>query len=87
MIRFHRHEIRQGPIEWSGRSVTLIGEQWTAWAASPWFAGAATYVRPVRIEESDPAAEPLPVRDHVMIVRLLALLVAIAIVVERRLFR
>ena len=87
MLRIRRELIRQGPIEWAGRSVTLVAEQWTAWAASPWFAGAATYCRPVRVEGDEPGAEPVPIRDHVMLVRLAALLVAVAVFVERRLFR
>jgi len=87
MLRFRRHEIRHEPIESGGRSITLVAEQWTVWTATQWFAGAATYCRPVRVEDTGSAAEPVLIRDHVMIARLGALLVAIAIVVDRRLFR
>lgn len=87
MLRFRRDEIRYGPIDWAGRSITLVAEQWTAGTATPWFAGGATYCRPVRVEDGGSEDDHLPIRDHVMIARCFAFLVTIATLAERRLFK
>ena len=58
-----------------GRAVTLVSRLWTASAGVGRFGVGASYRTPAAVEVE--GAEPVPIRDHVMIARLVAILVTI----------
>ena len=87
MLRLRRTEIREDPIEWSGRSVTLVSTVWVAWLGTPWFGLGTTYCGPTRVETTSDDPESHPIRDHVMLAKLATGLVLITMALNRRIRR
>lgn len=73
MIRFRWREVRAAPLEQSGRSVTLVTAQLTATATTPWFGAAASYRFPRRVELGRGSKDAAPIRDHVMLARIIGI--------------
>jgi hypothetical protein len=73
MIRVRWREVRTGPLEQSGRSVTLVAAQLTAAVTTPWFGAAASYCFPRRAELGRGNKDAVPIRDHVMVARIVGI--------------
>jgi hypothetical protein len=83
MLSIAWRTIRSDPVQASGRTVKLVGAQVDAALAAPWFGVAASYRFPVRAEIGE-GAGAVPIRDHVMLIRVTAAaLVAAATLVGR----
>jgi len=83
MLSIAWRTVRSDPVYVSDRPVTLVGAQVDAALAAPWFGVAASYRFPVRAEVGE-GAGAVPIRDHVMLIRIAAAaLVASATLVGR----
>jgi len=78
MVRFERTDVREAPVAWADRSVTLVSRVWIASADTRWFALGGSYRRPVRVEVTGADVEDIPIRDHVMVTKLAAAAVLVA---------
>lgn len=78
MLSFRWHEVRAAPVEWSGRSVTLVEARVVASLATPWFGAAASYRFPRRADIEGDAAVSVPIRDHVMVARIAGIALVMA---------
>ena len=77
MLRVLNENLVWGPDPASG--VTMVGAETAVLGGGPGFSAEASYARPVRVES--PGDSPIPIRDHLMIVRLaVAAMVLIATV-------
>ncbi len=70
MLETRRIEVREEPIEWADRSVTLVSRTWLVSAGARSFALGGWYRRPLRIEVAGPALIRIPIRDHTMLAKL-----------------
>ena len=87
MLRVWSTEIRQDPIQWADRSVTLVSRVWFAWVGTPWFGLGTSYHQPTRVETTGPSPGSHPIRDHVMLAKLATVLVLITVTLTRRIRR
>jgi len=78
MISIRWQDLQGAPVEWSGRSVTLVGAQVVGSMAIPWFGVAASYRFPRRLEIEGDGAVSIPIRDHVMVARIAGVAVVMA---------
>jgi hypothetical protein len=65
-------------MDWSGRSVTLVGAQLKATLVTPWFGAAASYSFPWRAVIGGGIDGAVPIRDHVMLARILGIAAVLA---------
>lgn len=86
MISIRWQDLRAAPVEWSGRSVTLVGAQVVASIATPWLGAAASYRFPRRLEIEGDGAVSIPIRDHVMVVRIAGVALVMAAGLLGRMF-
>lgn len=75
MIRLRRSEQAGEPIEWAGHRVSMVAETWRAELRLGPLRAHAVYHRPARVEVFGGAS--VPIRDHVMLVRMSAWLAAL----------
>ena len=87
MLHLGSTEVREDPIEFGDRSVTLVGRIWFAWLETPWFGFGASYLQPTRVETSGADPESHSIRDHTMLARVATALVLITMTSIRRIRR
>lgn len=78
MIRVRWREVRAAPLEQPGSSVTLVAAELTATVKTPWFVGAASYRFPRRAELGRGKKDAVPIRDHLMLARIVGIAVVAA---------
>lgn len=86
MLSIAWRTIRSDAVDVSGRPVKLVGAKVDAVLAAPWFGVAASYRFPVRAEVGE-GAGAVPIRDHVMLVRIAAAALVAAATLVRRIRR
>ena len=70
MLKTRRLEIREEPIEWAGHSVTLVSRSWLLEAGINTVSLGGEYRRPLYLEIAGRSPDRIPIRDHVMVSRL-----------------
>lgn len=81
MFTFRRNEASEPPVEWAGQTLRLVSEQWAGTAKMTSVSFGGTYRRPLRVETGDMT---IPIRDHVMLARVvMAALVILTVLVGR----
>lgn len=80
-----RTEIRELVGRQADQPVTLVSRVWFAWLVTPWFGVGGSYRHPHGVETGGSDPRRIPIRDHVMEVKLIVA-VALAIAALIRMF-